>query len=105
MLQVEACRILIGFGKRQELRFAIQLTKERQTDRSSRTADTVVIPVVLPRRLRRIGSAESLGRMTAGCPVRFVATSCSLFVGATITSRFSNSFFHSSIASVRARFA
>src|SRR6185312_8565421 len=60
MLQVEPRRILIGFGKRQKLCLPIELTKEGQAHRSSRTADAIVITVVFARRLGGIRPAESV---------------------------------------------
>lgn len=56
-------------------------------------------------RHRRAVLAEACGKITAGCPVRFVASNWPEFVGATITSTRCISASQACIACVRARFA
>src|SRR5690348_16341032 len=62
MLQVEAGSVLIRLRKRQQLRLAIELTKEGQAHGSSRTADPVILTIVVARRLGRIWTAKSVGQ-------------------------------------------
>jgi len=86
MLEMKPRRFLVGAREREQFRLAVQFPEKRQAGGSSGAAGVLEIAgsskgyfgASLPR--------NPFGKITAGCPVRFVITSCSPLVGATITS-------------------
>src|SRR5258708_20359571 len=62
MQEMEARGFLVGTGKREQFRFAVQFTEKRQAGGSSRTASILEIPDIVGRRLRRIAAAQPVGQ-------------------------------------------